>query len=479
MRLEVISIGLLWAAIPFTHLLDLGYTFFSFEVWAMSALFMLAGSALAYVFGSIGLQSLLAASTLFLLISLYFFDTAKAPTYSVIALFGALFLLHVRLGGKYLPIAGTFAVFFSLSNALVPNANPFDHPTSQAPSSGEPKAALVHIILDEQGSLDAMAHTIPPKHPALSMYNDYEARGFKVYRTLRSVTDSTLRSLTNLVSLSNKTENYQGVRNQPSGLYGIRFEVIQNAQIENLVSQEYRVRVFQSIYLNFCAPVQKIDCRTFPIQEMSVFQSSRLSLKSRLLIAFWAMSHDYAKPKNNHYVAPYRAVADRLFPERRDFRFLSWPLTTLGVIDQMEMDLQDIQPGDVYIAHLLLPHWPFLLNTDCKLNPPHQWAVPISVGANQDEKDIFKSYWDQAVCTHKKLLEIIDSLEDKPYVQFMIHGDHGSRFHNGTDDAAEADKKDTFFAIKGPSPLQVQDTTDLSLQEVFKLEFNHFLNSNQ
>ncbi|MGI9368479.1 MAG: hypothetical protein ACR2O2_06540, partial [Ruegeria sp.] len=83
------------------------------------------------------------------------------------------------------------------------------------------------------------------------------------------------------------------------------------------------------------------------------------------------------------------------------------------------------------------------------------------------------------VCTHKRMLRIIDSLADKPYVQFMIHGDHGSRFNTKTEDATEADDKDTFFAIKGPSPLQVQDTADLSLQDVFKLEFNHFLNSSQ
>lgn len=471
MRQDVLAIGLLWAAMPFTHLLDLGYTFFSFEVWAASALFLLLGSALAYGFGKFGLQSVLVAASLLLLVCVYFFDTSGLPFAWFVAIYVAFFVLHLRLGRQLLPIVGTFAVIFSLSNVLVLKADPFNGTGTQTPSSENQQNALLHIILDEQASPDALAHTIPSEHPALSIYEDYAKRGFHMYRTTRSAHILTRQSLSNLVSLKDDIDNLALL--EPSDDHVVSFK--RNPQLQQLVAQQYRVRVIQSSYLDFCANLFEIACQSYPIRDMSVFQTSGLSFATRLSIALNALSRDYMNPKSGRYIGAFKRARHAVSEPTKSFRYMSWPMKTLEAMDQLQAELQNIQPGDAFVAHLLLPHFPYILNPDCKPNEPSAWGYPVRHGREQKLEVIYRAYWDQVSCAHNRIMQILDDIADKPYVTVIIHGDHGARIFSETEDANQADGLDTFLAVKRPTALTIREPEGLSLQDIFAEEFEEFL----
>ena len=473
-RSDVISIGLVLAALPFTHLLDLGYSFLSFEVWAASVSFLLIGMALVYGASRLGQQSALAALSVFVFASVYFINTAMLSPLLLMVMFLLLWVLLRRIGPTVMPVAATFAVIFSLSNALVPQNDGFDvagPDLAHTTQDGTPRNALLHIILDEQASLDAMAGTIPANHAALSIYDDYRQHGFDLYPTVRSVHHHTARSLPNLVSLTGDTENSE--LDEHGGPHVML--VKRNPQFARLAAHGYRLRVFQSAYLDFCADTSGIECNTYPIRDMSVFEAAGLSYGDRLMTAFIAMSRDYMNPQSGRYVGAYRATVSRLVSPDKSYRYLAWPLKSLDVIEHLHTELRNLKPGDAYFVHVLAPHFPYVLDAECALKPPGDWAYPLRQGRRQSRDEIELAYWDQAACTHKKIMQLLDVVADKPFTTVMIHGDHGARLYTETSGATEADSLDTFFSVRKPGIPHVEDASTPLLQHIFAEEFKDFL----
>ena len=253
--------------------------------------------------------------------------------------------------------------------------------------------------------------------------------------------------------------------------------VRQNPQIQELVAQGYRVRVRQSSYLDFCVGVPNIDCRSYPIRDMSVFQTSDLGLDARLLTAFLAISRDYRNLQSGRYIGAYKAISNALYTPVKSYRYLSWPMKTLEAIELLETELQEIQPGDAFIAHLLLPHFPYILSSDCKPQTPNRWAYPVRQGPKQNLQDIHLAYWDQTACSHRKIMQLLDAIADKPFVTVMIHGDHGARFQTETDAASEEDDLDTFLMLGTSNTLSGPAIDERSLQDIFAKEFDSFLDT--
>jgi len=106
----------------------------------------------------------------------------------------------------------------------------------------------------------------------------------------------------------------------------------------------------------------------------------------------------------------------------------------LEVLDNLEHQVPDMQPGEAWMIHLLLPHFPYVLDSQCGLRSHKDWSVPAWVSETTAEEALMarleQDYWQQAECVHARLLGIIDQLDQKlgrEHVRILIHGDHGAR----------------------------------------------------
>ena len=177
----------------------------------------------------------------------------------------------------------------------------------------------------------------------------------------------------------------------------------------------------------------------------------------------------------------------------RDEKIWSPAGVSLRAFDYLDTNFATPQSGEAYFIHLLLPHFPYVLNRDCETNPPNQWRWPLwapeSAMAGTDLNAIYAAYGEQVRCTHLRTLRFVDAImksQAGTRTIFIIHGDHGARIHSkiGYLDKSEADEAilidglDTFFVIKAPGLKAEVDERQALLQTRFHgLLHNHILNA--
>ncbi|MGH9892003.1 MAG: hypothetical protein ACREA0_08485 [bacterium] len=96
--------------------------------------------------------------------------------------------------------------------------------------------------------------------------------------------------------------------------------------------------------------------------------------------------------------------------------FMDWKFERLK-------DLSGGEPPTFVLAHLSLPHEPYLYNADCTHREPY-W--PVAAGMLGDEKAT-KGYLDQISCVNRKVAALVDSIltrSRRPPV-ILIQADHG------------------------------------------------------
>ena len=147
------------------------------------------------------------------------------------------------------------------------------------------------------------------------------------------------------------------------------------------------------------------------------------------------------------------------------------PVAVMAALDSIAADLARSQPGEVFFAHLLLPHNPYVYDSECRARPPAEWRQR----RDHDEVDIeagdsntpagralrYSLYLPQLRCAHRKIGELLDaippSLRESAVV--VVHGDHGSRIgvtepnswrESSFGGADYADFFSTLFAVRSP-----------------------------
>jgi hypothetical protein len=151
----------------------------------------------------------------------------------------------------------------------------------------------------------------------------------------------------------------------------------------------------------------------------------------------------------------------------------------LNVLDQLEEAIAVPQRGRAIVAHLLLPHFPYVLTPECNLKPPEHWYVNHAFGGRDvPEEEIYRGLWDQLACTNKRLILMLDQALKSPDAKDMvvfIHGDHGARIKNGSKSKDERDIYQTAMLIRsrGVKPGIIFERKEL--QAFFAAAFKEFL----
>ena len=184
--------------------------------------------------------------------------------------------------------------------------------------------------------------------------------------------------------------------------------------------------------------------------------------RSQVIGAKYLMSSNLALSAARYWNrAAKRITAGEWTPPQIKVRMTgrSSAVASLVAFDQLTDRLKRARSGEAYIAHLLVPHYPYVVREDCSYLPPNKWmGRKSSVSIDQRRR----AYFDQIRCVTRKVDAALAALARSPTGAnsiVIIHGDHGSRITN-TDPseryAGQFDDRDvvagfsTLFAVRSP-----------------------------
>lgn len=326
-----------------------------------------------------------------------------------------------------LPVVGTMA-FFVLLLGVADIAQQKEAIGTRVAAETSPLAdapALVHIILDEHVGIEGLPRG-NPRTPAMkaALKSFYQDRNFRLFGRAYSEHLWTADAIPHML-------NFGGPKSAEARRY--RRWVGPNPYFAQLERRGYRINVHQSGYLQYCIRQSVDSCTTYSASSLHPVATSLLSAGERagLIGVRFTLRFTLAKMLVTEHFLPLRKrMRERgiLLP---DFGFeleaRTGTMTALAAFDALIEDLADAHPGEAYFAHLLLPHFPHALTSDCRLRGTDSW-VPLGSALPMHQREA--AYFHQVRCATRKLDEALRSLAASPAganAIVIVHGDHGSR----------------------------------------------------
>jgi hypothetical protein len=374
--------------------------------------------------------------------------TTEAYTLLAAAIAATLSLLY---GSRILAVLSMLAVMTIASSSLglgQQTEEPFVSSGKVRPSSGT-SPAIVHIILDEHIGLEGLptgSATTPGLKQALHRF--YVENGFKLFGGAYSRNFKTIRSIPFVL-------NFGLSRN-----LGDSEPLKDNLYLKSLRQSGYRINVLQSQYLNFCSRLVD-SCTTYRSHNYAVVARSDMSAGAKAVLIVSRL----IPPKIGNAIAwAYQRIGetgDRL-PIRVPITALTpTPLNGLAALRLFQEQVAVAEPATVYFAHILLPHNPYLLRSDCSVASVADWRLG-DLGRGEPLSERQAAYAQQTYCALLAVRGVLNSLAKSPVGRnsvVIIHGDHGSRigdvepiFENvaHVNDEALLANYSTLFAVRAP-----------------------------
>jgi len=352
----------------------------------------------------------------------------------------AITLILALLLGRHASMVSVSAFAALLVATLfLPQAHPDDTLLSETstPSSSHPELPVIlHLVLDEHIGLAGMNDRRPGGGQLADDLTDFYTRyGFRIFSDAYSQYFNTPMSLASAL-------NFEGDPNVKAALIKGRgkWTLRESRYFSELAQRGYRARIYQTNYMDFCKTPE------IPIESCTVYNPDKfipesvaeLSLEERvrLLINMYYSSN-----------ATFRLLmvtGDSLHSALKNYgvelpRAGLWhgrlgPIAVLPTLDRLAGDLSRPSGGTLYFAHLMIPHYPYVLGPDCSVRTPiSSWELRfLDQGVNTPEsrRRRYGAYYDQIRCTLRKLAVLFDAMKAAGTFEkaiIVVHGDHGSR----------------------------------------------------
>lgn len=315
--------------------------------------------------------------------------------------------------------------------------------------SKDARPAIAHFILDEQIGIEGLPES---DADALRLRNQlksfYAGAGFATYGGAYSEHMRTMNAIPHVL-------NY-GERLGP-GMHGRTAVIGPTMHLERLVDRGYWLTILQSDYADFCTGARFHECVTYEVSSPSALIRSPLTTFERaglITTKFLSLSKIVTA-----LMLPWSLAAERLdLPQLGPANLgRSTSASTLTVFDDLASRLSRAKPGEVYFAHLLLPHYPYAVDENCRLLPWHEWKRPFSGKKISVRRH---AYYAQNRCTIRKIGAALDALDHSPAGKnnvVIIHGDHGSRI-------SQVDPKEENLDKLGDSDLIAEYSTNFAIR---------------
>jgi hypothetical protein len=333
-------------------------------------------------------------------------------------------------GRSLLPLLGVMAAVMLVTGLLgIGQQHRVEGETIQSvprlqPGRARPPA-LLHVILDEHlgiegfGSVDPQARKVKDELKAF-----YATRGFRLYGRAYSQQLHTVNAIPQILNFG----MVQAAANDP-------FEgrtVNRNAYFDALAGEGYRLKVYQSDFLNYCEHKAVVRCVRYDSTSLDAVADARLSTGNRvaILLTRFTLLSNFADGISRLYIQ----IFDNLRAKGYDPTDLGLSvkgktsaLNAVDAFDGMIADLRKAQPGEAYFAHMLLPHYPYAVDEACRPLPYMEWQARRGRTSMAQRQ---KGYADQIRCAMRKMDAAYNALSASPAGQnfiVVVHGDHGSR----------------------------------------------------
>lgn len=345
---------------------------------------------------------------------------------------------------------------------------------------------IVHLVLDEHTALDAIPRRFDPDgRIANALSRTYTELGFRVFARAFSRHFTTAPSLSHLVNLSAGDQSLAYYDTPTKSVRG-------NAYFEEMSRRGYRIAVLQTDYIDFCKHDDSIRldrCSSYTLESPKAIEDAPLGVvdKARTISGMYLQLSTLFKAWRQQY----KSLAMRA--NENGVELPDWPLragrlstvSSMQILPKLHDTLSRAQPGTLYFAHLLLPHFPYAYDRACTLRPtPVEWltykAPALRPTRNNPgtRAERYALYLEQLECTTRRLGEMLESLlatDALKHALVIVHGDHGSRINLTTPNQANlhrmgpqdfADAFATHFAVRMPGAQPGVDRREIAIDEL-------------
>jgi hypothetical protein len=379
-------------------------------------------------------------------------DLATDSSFWVVSLIWAVVSFGALALGRSLAPAIAFMATVTLGLTLAGVGKP-PSPTTPPPLvSGTPNMpAIVHIILDEHAGIEGLPQENDASERLRSdLINAYNAMGFRLYGRAYAQHFHTVNSIPQIMNL--------GVNQPVTADHRDGVKLKSNAYFEGLRRLGYQLTIYETDFVDFCSLEPNKRCATYAADGLRELWRAPLATsdKSALISVFLLSRSELLWTGLNVYnrLAAKRGIPPIVLTQRGRLSSYHAQRAAGDFVKQLEK----AQPGGAYFAHLVFPHYPYVVTSGCELKPFREWRDQHLTGGMRDRE---AAYFEQVRCATKIVERGVAAVERSPagmnYI-FIVHGDHGSRITTQVprSDRSSSDRDliashSALFAVKGPN----------------------------
>ena len=466
--LKGVALAFLINAIIIPHLIELNYHPLSAEIIFFFIIFFIPLYLLGY-FASWKIYLFFSAFLSYWFFDSYFINDDEIFILIILILI-IFFALHY-LDKTIFPLA---CVLFSLCFILISIDNyktkiltEEELTTNFSHNNSKLNFSYLHIILDEHSSLNLLPEEFKDLRFNKQFETDYISNNFKIYNNIFSESHNTRKSLGAIFGLYINEEINIRKKNFTKNYNNFTFSLKKNFLAQKLKENNFKISFIQSNYFEICDKFRSFKCETYTrSSNMNIFEKYNVNIIQRLKIVILSLHQEYYH--RGHKIFLYRKILNYISNDKpRSYGFFSRPLVNLFIFDEIQDRVNNLKKGDALIAHMFLPHYPYVLDENCSLKKIKNWNYPLRHNKNDTKFSANKGFLDQVKCTHKKMKSILEIASKKDDLIVVVHGDHAARIFLNTEFENEMDKVSTFIAIKDLNSKPEVINKNLRLQSVF------------
>ncbi|MGH8719127.1 MAG: sulfatase-like hydrolase/transferase [Burkholderiales bacterium] len=332
----------------------------------------------------------------------------------------------------------------------------------------------IHLMLDEMTAPEAINRDLPEGRKLYErMRVLVPAHGFRLYGHTFSKHPGTVSSMS-------ATMNFDSISLDPMTKYTIPdarpVALNSNAYFQQLAGAGYRIRVYQTRYLDFCKSEHIANCETLnsfsPVSRFVSYPENNVLRRTLNVLAMTLTGYpESSVSRSAGYLLPLLAGEGTWYDAE------AFPLW----FARIKNEILQAPRGTMVFAHVLVPHAPFVWNEECEQNEreplhyadrrePRTWDNwPAFEIAHQ------KHYYEQSLCVVRQLDALLSALDASGRFHdaiLILHGDHGSRISRSkfSEHMSEEDfvaNHAALFAIRKDGVAPGYDLELVSVQDLF------------
>lgn len=372
---------------------------------------------------------------------------AQGRTLTLLVIFGVLVVLMRRFEKATTLVLTVFLCVFVGSTVLRSGFESESSSASVVPQMDGMKNGLpriIHLILDEhigiEGIPDDTDYAKEVKRKVKHFYRQY---GFELYGGAYSHYLDTLDSIPNLMNFSTVPINKAFIAGERPP-----YVLQQNRYFDLLKSVGYQIHVVHGDYVDFCSTpdARTNSCTKFGWYTLSQVAKLDLSVLTRAETVLAAFVASYPRYQGllglyEHRVRPFLLSHDMAAPvldrqslwTNRDLHPFS--VNAMAAMSTVSATIQQLVPGHILFAHLMLPHYPYVYREDCSPRSileslDDMELIPLALRTPEDRSARYDQYLRQVECLYVRLDELFRAMQSSGVLSdsvVIIHGDHGGR----------------------------------------------------